>query len=70
MLIPGEIRPLGQFVPEVGGKIIRFADYRYNPEAKPIWNLPGKFILAKDLEKEKKKESEKPTKPDDTKKPN
>ncbi|MBX9625690.1 MAG: hypothetical protein K2X82_17950 [Gemmataceae bacterium] len=42
-LVPGEIRKDGAFVPEVGGKIIAFADYQYAPEAPPIWNLPGGF---------------------------
>ena len=45
-LIPGELRD-GAFFPEVGGKVIAFADYTYSPEAPPIWNLPGGFQPVK-----------------------
>lgn len=50
-LVPGELRKDGAFVPEVGGKIIAFADYTYTPEAPPIWNLPGWFEPVKPAEK-------------------
>lgn len=43
-LIPGELRKNGPFVPEVGGTVIKFADYRYSPEGPQIWNLPGRFV--------------------------
>lgn len=43
-LTPGELRKDGAFVPEVGGKIIAFADYTYTPDAPRIWNLPGGFV--------------------------
>lgn len=43
MLIPGTQRPMGKFIPTPGGRIVRFADYRYSPTATPIWNLPGYF---------------------------
>lgn len=33
-----------RFVPEVGGKIILFAQYKYTPFARRIYNLPGRFI--------------------------
>jgi hypothetical protein len=36
--------PDGLFVPELGGKIIDFMDYKYSDQAIPIWNLPGKFV--------------------------
>jgi hypothetical protein len=51
VLVPGEIRKDGNFVPEVGGKIIAFADYTYTPDATPIWNLPGGFRPEKPPEK-------------------
>lgn len=44
MLIPGEIRKEGNFVPEAGGKMIEFKDYKYSPSEIPIWNLPGRFV--------------------------
>jgi hypothetical protein len=49
VLIPGEMLIDGRFIPEVGGKIILFADYVYTPEARYIWNLPGWFepVLVK-----------------------
>ena len=53
VLIPGELRKDGNFVPEVGGKIIAFADYKYTPEATRIWNLPGGFVLEKPPEPKK-----------------
>ncbi|MBX9625691.1 MAG: hypothetical protein K2X82_17955 [Gemmataceae bacterium] len=43
-LVPGELRKDGAFVPEVGGTVIKFADYKYTPEAPRIWNLPGYFV--------------------------
>jgi hypothetical protein len=45
-LIPGEMKDF-VFVPEIGGKIIDFSDYKYSPSAPPIWNLPGRFIEKK-----------------------
>lgn len=42
-LIPGTMVAHGPFVPTVGGAIIRFADYKYSPFARRIWNLPGYF---------------------------
>jgi hypothetical protein len=42
-LIKGEISATGDFVPEVGSKIIKFEEYKYSPDAPPIWNLPGYF---------------------------
>ena len=50
VLIPGEMRKDGDFVtfvPEAGGKIIAFADYKYTPDGPPIWNLPGRFQPVK-----------------------
>ncbi|HEX4613102.1 MAG TPA: hypothetical protein VH092_33245 [Urbifossiella sp.] len=44
VLVPGELHPDGNFVPTVGGAIMRFDDYRYSPGATPIWNLPGTFV--------------------------
>lgn len=51
VLVPGEIRPDGYFVPEAGGKIIRFKDYQYSPTATPIWNLPGVFVTEEEAAK-------------------
>ena len=51
MLIPGKIERDGRFVPEVGGKIVAFKDYEYDPNSPttiPIWNLPGVFLTEKD----------------------
>src|ERR1700733_15125903 len=43
ILIPGTIKSQGNFIPEVGGKIIKFEDYKYSPTGIQIWNLPGHF---------------------------
>ncbi|HEX4614029.1 MAG TPA: hypothetical protein VH092_37955 [Urbifossiella sp.] len=43
VLIPGRIDGSGHFVPDEGGRIIRFPDYQYSPAAVPVWNLPGRF---------------------------
>lgn len=50
MLIKGELHDDGSFVPEIGSTIIPFKDYRYAPDAIPIWNLPGRF-KSSDLKK-------------------
>lgn len=42
-LIPGVIEK-GEFIPELGGKIIDFEEYKYAKDARPIYNLPGKFV--------------------------
>ena len=42
-LIKGEIDARGNFIPEVGSKVIDFKDYRYRPGGPRIWNLPGRF---------------------------
>jgi hypothetical protein len=42
-LIKGELTPQGDFVPELGSKVIRFEDYKYRPDGVIIWNLPGYF---------------------------
>ena len=42
-LIKGEINGKGNFIPEVGSKVIDFKDYRYRPDGPRIWNLPGRF---------------------------
>jgi hypothetical protein len=42
-LVKGVLRQDGHFVPDVGSKVIRFDDYKYDPGAVPIWNLPGRF---------------------------
>lgn len=55
-LIPGMYSPEGLFVPELGGKITDFKEYKYSDKAVPIWNLPGKFVP----EGEGKKEQTKP----------
>jgi hypothetical protein len=46
-LIPGQLVPNGYFVPAVGEKIIRFADYIPGPKANRIYNLPGEFVPVK-----------------------
>lgn len=47
ILIPGEMYPDGTFLPQVGGKIIKFADYKLTAKSPPIWNLPGWFVPRK-----------------------
>ena len=42
--------PNGDFVPEIGSKVTRFADFKYSPEAPRIWNLPGYFLRRDELE--------------------
>ncbi len=32
------------FVPEVGGEIVPFSEYKYTPLSRRIYNLPGRFI--------------------------
>jgi hypothetical protein len=51
VLIPGTMDTKGRFIPEVGGKIIPFSDYRYSPLAPRIWNLPGYFKYTHPLAK-------------------
>jgi len=43
-LIPGTMDEKGYFIPEVGGKVIKFSDYKYKPSGPVIWNLPGEFV--------------------------
>jgi hypothetical protein len=42
-LVPGKLTDDDRFVPQVGGLIIHIRDYVYTPEARPIYNLPGRF---------------------------
>jgi len=42
-LIQGELLKSGNFVPDLGCAVMRFDDYKFSPEAIPIWNLPGDF---------------------------
>lgn len=51
-LIPGVVQG-GAFIPQLGGTIIAFKDYRIG--SRPIYNLPGKFITQKDYEELKVK---------------
>jgi len=56
-LIKGELTPEGDFLPEVGSKVIRFEEYKFGPNALTIWNLPGYFKKVekgKDAKDEKK----------------
>jgi hypothetical protein len=48
-LIKGQLMPDGNFVPDVGSTVIHFQDYRYSPDAIPIWNLPGYFKKKADM---------------------
>jgi len=43
VLVPGTFGADYNFIPEVGGRIVRFADYEYSLLAPPIYNLPGYF---------------------------
>ncbi len=47
-LILGVLDSDGYFTPEAGSTIMPFADYRYSDGARRIYNLPGKFVPAKD----------------------
>lgn len=38
-------------IPEVGGKIIAFQDYRYSPISRRIYNLPGAFVIKQAVTK-------------------
>ena len=42
-LIKGELDAKGNFIPEVGSKVIDFKDYHYRLGGPRIWNLPGRF---------------------------
>ena len=39
--------PSGDFVPDLGGKIIDFKEYRHSKDAPKTYNLPGRFELKK-----------------------
>jgi hypothetical protein len=44
-LIRGRWSEDGNFVPDLGSKVIEFGEYRYSPNAPRIYNLPGRFVL-------------------------
>jgi hypothetical protein len=52
-LIPGIIDERCNFVPDLEGVVADFRDYRYSPDARRIYNLPGKFV-KKEQSAEKK----------------
>jgi uncharacterized protein (TIGR03067 family) len=43
-LIKGDLMLEGNFVPDADSTIVKFEDYKYSPDAIPIWNLPGSFM--------------------------
>jgi hypothetical protein len=47
ILIPMIIDVKGRLVPEVGGRIIDFKDYRFLPSGRRVYNLPGRFVQKK-----------------------
>src|SRR5438132_1206757 len=51
-LILGELDREGNFVPDVGSKVINFKDYRYRPDGIQIYNLPGRFMKKSEAKKE------------------
>jgi hypothetical protein len=53
-LIAGEVDGGGPFIPEIGGKIIAFADYKYSETATRIYNLPGYFMRRDKLEERRR----------------
>ncbi len=53
VLVPMYINDKNKLIPEVGGKIIDFKEYKYSPTARRIYNLPGRFVL-KNQQGEKK----------------
>jgi hypothetical protein len=50
VLIPGTLNAAGTFVPTIGEEIIEFKEYKYSPESRRIWNLPGYFMRRDKLE--------------------
>jgi hypothetical protein len=42
-LIQGELDKEGNFIPDLGGKVIDFKDYQYKKDPLYIYNLPGYF---------------------------
>ena len=54
-LIPGQLDENGRFLPEIGGKIIEFKEYRYSPSARKIYNLPGRFVKVEAKDSKAKK---------------
>jgi hypothetical protein len=53
-LILGVMTAEGHFLPDVGSTVIKFGDYKYGPEAVPIWNLPGNFMRRDKLEERRR----------------
>ncbi len=45
LLVPMVYERQRGVIPEIGGKIIDFKDYKYSPSARLIYNLPGYFRL-------------------------
>jgi len=43
-LMKGDFDKGGNFIPEVGSKVIDFKDYHYSKTAPVIYNLPGRFV--------------------------
>lgn len=53
-LVKGIIEKGGRFVPNLGTEIIDFKEYKFAPDAIPIYNLPGYFIQVQSSAKDKK----------------
>jgi hypothetical protein len=51
-LILGELDEKGNFVPEIGSKVIEFKDYQYKKGAVRIYNLPGYYVKKGEKKKE------------------
>jgi hypothetical protein len=43
-LVPGRMSEDGVFVVDKSEKAIPFDEYEFSPTARPIWNLPGRFL--------------------------
>jgi hypothetical protein len=43
-LVPGRMSEEGAFTQDPKGKAIPFAEYEFTATARPIWNLPGRFL--------------------------
>jgi hypothetical protein len=43
-LIRGVLDNEGNFIPEIGTKVISIKEFQYGPNALRIYNLPGKFV--------------------------
>jgi hypothetical protein len=53
-LVKGVIGTDGMFVPDPNAPVTHFINYKYSPDAVPIWNLPGYFMRKDKLDDRRK----------------